>query len=461
MSIKDPRLKEVAPKTISGIKLSLTKYNESVLDITSNFSELSIFESINSPFLYGHIVLVDNSSMLSTFPFIGQEKLRVEFDRGGKSVEMDFRVIGVYDVKGQLDGVGTYGLRLSSEKQTRNAISLFSKSYRGNGADIISGIHSEYLKSEVDLKVKAKRDYNIVFPYMTPLAAINMIQKNVMAEDGTPMFLFENLYTRKTVLNSYKQMLEQKPVFHIEPRQATNTNAVGASTRDIQELEGQVYSEAIDGQWNTHKQLAAGAYGAQVTSIDISAHTAEITDFDFREHAPPIAKDWISSFYAFDDVRVNSIRSTRNYIQYTNGAAFCLDNGTIDHPNLTGGSEEVLNRAIINSYMSRMDSTVVNIYMNSVPAIAAGVTVEYTKQRFSPKFNKDEDPTDKVNSGIYLVSSVRHYIRNNEYTMSIELIRDGMGEEADLYNNETPDFGSPPRKRQSVLGDLLPPLIED
>ena len=45
--------------------------------------------------------------------------------------------------------------------------------------------------------------------------------------------------------------------------------------------------------------------------------------------------------------------------------------------------------------------------------------------------------------------------------MSIELIRDGMGEEADLYNNETPDFGSPPRKRQSVLGDLLPPLIED
>ena len=111
--------------------------------------------------------------------------------------------------------------------------------------------------------------------------------------------------------------------------------------------------------------------------------------------------------------------------------------------------------------MSRMDSTVVNIYMNSVPAIAAGVTVEYTKQRFSPKFNRDEDPTDKVNSGIYLVSSVRHYIRNNEYTMSIELIRDGMGKEADLYNNETPDFGSPPRKRESVLGDLLPPLIED
>ena len=139
--------------------------------------------------------------MLSTFPFIGQEKLRVEFDRGGKSVEMDFRVIGVYDVKGQLDGVGTYGLRLSSEKQTRNAISLFSKSYRGNGADIIGSIHSEYLKSEVDLKVKAKRDYNIVFPYITPLAAINMVQKNVMAEDGTPMFLFENLYTRKTVLN--------------------------------------------------------------------------------------------------------------------------------------------------------------------------------------------------------------------------------------------------------------------
>jgi hypothetical protein len=58
--------------------------------------------------------------------------------------------------------------------------------------------------------------------------------------------------------------------------------------------------------------------------------------------------------------------------------------------------------------------------------------VNYNITHFSPNLENNNDLIDEVNSGKYIVASLRHYIKNGEYTMSAELIRDGIGEDADL-----------------------------
>jgi hypothetical protein len=56
----DPRLAQQTPKTITGLKVTVQKYNGQLIDIAHNVTEISIYESIYTPFLYGEMIIVDN-----------------------------------------------------------------------------------------------------------------------------------------------------------------------------------------------------------------------------------------------------------------------------------------------------------------------------------------------------------------------------------------------------------------
>lgn len=456
----DPRLLEKTPKKLTNYSVNVTKYNGTVIDITREISEISIYESIFVPFMYGEITVVDSSAMLSTFPFIGQEKLRIVWIREGKTIEQEFYVTGVFDVVQVNDNTGAYGLSFTSEKQMRNAFCLFSKCYKGNSAEIIAKIYKEYLQEDIVQLTQGSLSHNVIFPYTKPFAAVNMVTKATPAEDGTPMFVFETLYSNKTYLNSMKQMLQQEPVIRLEPKNMVNTDvASGISSDRLENYRNQVYTMNITKAYNTLDQIGAGSYGAQTVVIDIGTKSADITDFDFRLHAPPISNDWISEYFAFENVpnsedipgsngvRVNGIRSTKLHIQNRNSLAYD------DYPNLNSVDENTL--AGMRSYMKRLTTTSISIHMNSVIDLEAGKTVELFYPRFSPNLANEDDISDRVNSGVYLISAIRHYVKNTEYTMSIELIRDGMGRDASLVpNGGVANFGAPLRKKV----DLLPPM---
>lgn len=280
------------------------------------------------------------------------------------------------------------------------------------------------------------------------------------------MFVFESLYGDKTYLNSMKQMLEQDPIIKLEPKNIINQDTVtGSSMRDMESYRNQVYSINIPKAYDTLDQLGSGAYGSSTVVIDIGTKSATVTDFDFREHAPAISNDWISQYFAFENVpkaedipgsngvRVHGIRSTRLHVQNRNSLAY------EDYPNLNSVDENML--AGMRSYMKRLTTTSVFVYMNSVTEMEVGKTVELTFPRFSPNLEGVDDIEDKVNSGKYLISAIRHYIKNTEYTMSIELIRDGIGEKARLEpNGDVPNFGAPVRRRASILPPM-PPKLND
>jgi len=450
----DPNVYALMPKKIKGMAVVIERYNKSTVDITSNITEISLYESIYTPFMYGEIIIVDNSAMLSKFPFIGQEKVLIAWEREDKTIAKVFYVTDVFDAKQINETTGGYGISITSEKQVRNSISLFSKSYKGNSADIIKDIYSEFLLEELDVKTQGYYSHNIVFPYIKPLAAINMIQKATPAADKTPIFVYDTLYGERPVLNSMGNMLDQDPVLTIDPKNTVSLNPRSTMV-ELENFRNQAYDVKINRAYNTLDQLGNGAYACQTLAVDVSERSYNVTDFDFTIHAPTYcSKDWISTFFTFDDVintdnpdnvLVNGIRTTKAPVQYRNNLSFD------DHPNLNTIDENIA--AGMASYMKRLKSTSVNVYMNSVTDLEAGKTVELKWYRFSPKL-QNEDPDDKVNSGKYLIAALRHYIKNNEYTMSLELIRDGMGEDAHLYvNKEPPNFGNPPRSQESLLAN--------
>lgn len=456
----DPNVQKKIPKKLKGFKVFIERYNKSLVDITTNVNEISIYESIFSPFMYGELIIVDNSAMLSRFPFIGQEKALIYWEREDEKVSKIFSITDVFDIRQVNETTGMYGLSITSEKQMRNAMSLFSKSYKGNSAEIIQKIYKEFLLEDLELKVQGYLSHNIVFPYIKPFQAINMIQKATPADDKTPMFVYDTMYGDGPVLNSMKNMLKQDPVLTIDPKNVVSLNPKAPLT-NIENFKNQAYEVAINRAYNTLDQLGSGAYACQTLSVDITERTYTVTDFDFTKHAPTITeKDWISTFFTFDsvpnsdnpnNVLVNGIRSTRAPLQYRNARAY------EDFPNLNTIDENLV--AGMRSYAKRLLSTSINVHMNSVTDLEAGKTVDLKWYRFSPKLN-NEDPADKINSGKYLIASLRHYIVNGEYTMSLELVRDGIGKDAELYvNGAPPNFGNPPRVQKSLLADYDQPRV--
>jgi hypothetical protein len=214
------------------------------------------------------------------------------------------------------------------------------------------------------------------------------------------------------------------------------------------ELRASIYEHTIKKSWNLHEQVGNGAFASKAMLVDPSRKKIEIRRFNFMNDAPPIANNWVSPLYRLPErmdmggnlKQMHELYDTRFHVTYQNSKAFSTMDpefieDTTNTYNLSGDNEHCpIDRNIMNSYMSRMDITVVNVYMDSFTTIRAGDTVLAKFLRFSPKLNEhgEEDDKDYINSGKYLISAVRHYIKNNEYTISMELIRDGMGEEAEF-----------------------------
>lgn len=462
---------QINPKSLEDFSIFITVYNGNEYDISALITEVSIFESIYNSFLYGEVIILDNSAMLSKLPIIGQERIKFAWFRDEERVEKEFFVVGVFDAKQNLPGVGSYGLTITSEKQMRNAISLFSKSYRGRGDEIIQAVYQEFLDVDIEVDAESKTAHSIVFPYIKPLAACDMVRKNILAEDGTPFFIFEKFYDdpgrESTVLTSYGQMYEQEPLRQIQPE-------IGGDV----DKRGQIYNYQIMRAYDTLEQLTKGAFASSTITVDPMANRVEIFDFNFRKHAEPIAKDNISVDFGFspseyhrgligeatpdDTIPVHKLYETNLTYTLKNIYAFANEDTTREGENLnppTLGSLNPLDRSIVNSYDTRLkNNTSVMIHMDSVAyegtdsqqGFGVGKTVSVDFPKFAPKLEDDTGVRDLVNSGKYLISAVRHYISGNEYTMTLELIRDGMGADAELYPTGVPEIDREPREREQI-----------
>lgn len=426
------QLLSVSPNGIRGFFVEIETTDGKLYDISGTILELSLYESIYFPYIHGELSVVDNSRMFSEFPFLGQEKLRVQWERDEESTVREFFITKVANIARNRDGYGVYELTITSEVQMRNSTSLFSRAYSGRGDEIISGVYADFLNTDLNVRVESKTSHSVVFPYMKPLQAADMIRKNVLADDDTPMFVYDSLYPNEVRLESLGSMFAKDPVTTIEPRKPSNQSPDGVSTDEKLDERGTIYDTSISRAYNTYDQVNKGAYASYVNIVDPSTREYQKAEFDFKRDAPTISGEWITDNFTIGGENVNEIYDTKNYYLHRNRYAF-----NFDPPNLS--SIEDLDLSILNSYLHRHANSVVKVYMDSIAytldtneAFGVGKTVNYNITHFSPNLENNNDLIDEVNSGKYIVASLRHYIKNGEYTMSAELIRDGIGEDADL-----------------------------
>lgn len=465
-SVANPVIDQsVIPKTIQNFKVLIQNFEAIDLDIETNHlnitelvSEVSMFESIFKAFIHGFITVIDNSGIISSMPLIGQEKLLIQWEKDARLYQKVFYTVNIFDVRAINDQTITYGIEFTQEKQLKNTVSLFSKSYKDTAHGIIQSVYDNFLansqipESRLDVRIESKSKHGITFPYMKPLKAIDVIMKNTLALDGTPMLLFETFYgeegdlSGRPILSSYADLYTADPI----PNVVIRPKQIARDSSDPEaDYRATIFTHNFTKNYSTLDMLSRGAFGAGSTVIDLSIMSAKMRGFSFREPfgsgAPPIANDWISDRYRIEvekeRLQAHQIWSTRNITVFENKYAYEDD----EYPTIYG--TDLYDRQILNSYMIRSRTALLSVYMDAITTIKAGDTIETTLPTYFPKTEDiatdDSKTNDLINSGKFLVASVRHYIKNREYTISAELIRDGIGQGANLYPDRSPVFNDP------------------
>lgn len=419
--------KTFSPNGIEGINIVVRTFDGAEIDITENVLSFSIFESIFSPFLFGELYVMDNSAMLSTLPWIGQEEVIFQWERNEETVEKVFRTTGVENVIPQKDNRATYRIGITSEAQIKNASSLLSKSYTLSASEIIDTIYSEFISDDLLVNVNVDTAHNVVFPYIKPFQAINTILKTCLADDQTPMFLFDRFYEQdqSVVLTSYARMFDQESIVDFSPIKVINNIA-----EQDQPVEAhQVYTYNVMKAFKTLEQISDGAYSSTQRTLDISNKSSDIdSDFYFKDLAKNVGNEWIKETFLFDKSVSRRVNKLQDSFAFDNGFSNIYD---IDN----------LDSLILKSFMNRFSSFVINASINPIAytvrsgiPFTVGKTVDFTVPTFMPVSNslKYDNLKNKPLSGKYLITSIRHQMTGSEYTMSIELSRDYLGEETVL-----------------------------
>jgi hypothetical protein len=259
-----------------------------------------------------------------------------------------------------------------------------------------------------------------------------MILQSTLAMDNTPMFLYETLYGDFTRLRSFGEMYSAKPISGLIIRE--QTVATKARRGENETFRASVYNFKSGPAYNTLDLLSSGNLGGTVTSVDISRKRGAMRGFSFYHDAPSMAKvgrqEWITSNFKIPlpsgQEQAHRILNTINHINMQNANSY--NNATVG----SLSSRPDLDPLIHESRLQRLSTIAFNVYMDSVTTLEAGKTVEVEVPRFSPKLEGEDDNKDYLNSGKYLISSLRHYIKNGEYSISMECIRDGHGSDATL-----------------------------
>ncbi len=435
----DTELFSNSPSGIGDFKILITAHDGEVFDISDNVTELSLFESIYRPYIHGNMVVVDNSMILADVPMVGQERIFIQWKRDDQLTTKIFFANRVTNVSKQNDGVGVFEISLNSVVQTRNAVSLFSQSYEGVSDEIIKLVFEDHLGTSVvsmDGTV-GKTEHSIVFPYMKPLQAIDMIIKNVLADDNTPMFVYETFYPNEIRLDSFGRMAERESITRISGKTPVNDDPEGQASRKSLKERGNVYDESISRAYDLFDNLNKGSLASNIIITDPSTRQYEVVEFNYKNDAPPFFQNWISpDFVDGEGLRPEEQFNTHNTYLPRNELAF-----NEEPPNLNTIDDK--DRTTLNSYIRRHATTVVKVYMDSIAftlennePFTVGQTVDYDLLKSMPRLPGSYEEMDKFNSGKYIISAIRHYIKNYEYNMSVELIRDGIGEEASFVREE-------------------------
>jgi hypothetical protein len=444
------------------------------INITSQVLNLSIYEDIFSPTVYGEVSIKDATNLLNGevqqgadfgFPIVGEEYLEITYKVTGQ--EAVVRRFAIYSIKNiSYDAnlkARNYVLAFCSEEHLIDATTTVQKSWKNTAiSDMVKDILEKYLKvNDTSPNGKGKKIYKIqrtrgpqdlIVPRLSPLEALKFFARRSIAEkmftSGSYIF-FENkdgfnFCDIEFLIQAGRQKRKANPEIytykHQNPR--VGEDADGPDGDKAVNAYKTVMNLKQKHKFDTIEKLKRGYFENEVQSLNLTDRSMNNVLFkfidkykDFNAMGNPNShessgKNLVWPENSFDFIatvtenpptapKILGLFSLTKDLPESKHTKFFFIPKDGTKPD-TFLEEIYTNRA---SYMTRLAQNMYTVDVYGDTAITAGDLITIEIPEIHGMTEKQEE--DRFLSGYFLIASIHHKLTSDSYHCTFDLYKNG------------------------------------
>jgi len=400
--------KYVAPKDVYEYIVKI-----SGVDITELVDTCEIYQDIFNPVWSGNLAMSDTENLLMLLPISIGDKVEITLETRpppghpctGKK-KFIFFVSKIDDKEIVKERHYVYNLQLITKEFFKNEKLRVSEHFQGGPASIASSIISGYGMGSLEIS-NANYNYDIIIPNMSPFVAVEYMATMAKAQGGADFAFFQKdiggVFAFKSMEEMFKddsgiELVQENPNYR-EDRESGNDKK--NSYRTIQNMK-------FLGNIDSINNFAMGFFGSKIIKHDIINKKITDSKYNYGQDNPTdkILKPFKGSI--FEDCEESNV----SYLPVHSGIVQSMnpnENAEMWKPSRKSNVMKFeTNRAVIeipgHACLYKTIGKMIKIKMPSQE------TIENVGQ-------------DKYLKGEYLVTAIRHTVKNKSYTIVMEIAK--------------------------------------
>lgn len=442
--------------------LILKDYKNNSYDIKPLHVQFVYIESIPNITIAGNVFLLDAIDYPTMLPMIGEEKLAVRFTRGDAikksnaflgerlpGIEFEFPI---FKLEGKNPEGGnrqkqTYTLHYCSELPFINLNKVVHKTYKGmKYSEMVKRIYDEYIFEEgVSTKPiiieETENSGDFYFSKISPIRAIQKIAARSISKDNNG-FLYVFYEGRDAYyFVTLQSLMRKQPTIRLscEVRNVSKDSKGGfLKDRDVESGLYNVEKYRRDNVFDVLNSALSGEGTASLLTIDPLVRRYYYNEFDLRGEDGTGEEYW-NKFPKLGDKKPWTEKN-KMFISTKRNLTFMITDreSTTDEYFSSGSSEQPTN--VPEDYYLHKCSLIAQLEKNTItatltgdPRVQVGTVVQFDVPEMSGLAgNKIPVMKDAWIQGKYLILAVAHHFTNEQYKMTLKMVRDGFY--TDIFN---------------------------
>ena len=436
--------------------INLIGNDGNVIDIKRMVNELNIYESIYSNSITGDVVISDTLNTISNLPLQGTERLAFKLSTpgaGGSGIVdasiktgAPFYIYKLSNREQISEGITKYILHFCSRGMVRNTRTRVSQAYTGPLHEAVAKIITD--KSYLDLRKRlyfepTRNKTTVVIPNLRPLDAINLIaQKSLSGSTkGAGYYFYET--TKGYHFRSWENMIATQgnfprtiaAVFDYMIRNVDKKHPTlpigGGKDKHTQDMSA-VRNYDFVNNYDTLAQQAMGTYAHRVITHNIYDKSYDIKKYNYHAHYADHQHADLNSAenYPIMDVPVDF--EQKSISEYDESMVTLQPTTQYSHNKITGpegtdvkdaGHTEATRVTQANSVGNGIQ---LHLEVSGHSWLQAGDVIFFQLRTVEPdKGGSGRGTTyDSRYAGRYVITHLRHRVIEEEYTQSLDCVKD-------------------------------------
>ena len=237
--------------------------------------EINFYESIETPYVTGNIVITDSSNLSNAAAMIGQEDIKITVKRqtdkgsGETIIQKELSVISIQKTNKLNDSTSVYILNFIDKFAARDKIIRWSKKYESKPDAMISTILNEKLGVRTTARSSAiQNNMRVLVPFTySPMNIAEWLTARCTTGQGAPFYIFSHLKKNNEVeLVDLQTLLTQGALNSGNPFKYSSAMGAGKELQAQQPFRILTYETNVE---STIKAINGASYGAQYHWLDL------------------------------------------------------------------------------------------------------------------------------------------------------------------------------------------------